>query len=103
MAYFKFNTVLVVAVGLLFTGSGLAQQTPISNLEPVTQNEVSKLNVNSASIEQLVKIKGLGQKKAKAIVQYIQLNGKLVSLDELLEIKGIGQKLLVKLKAQLSL
>lgn len=103
MAHFKLNMVLVITLSGLLTGSVLAQQAPIKGSAVVTQSEISKLNVNAASIEELVKVKGLGQKKAKAIVQYIQQNGELVSLDELLEIKGIGKKLLVKLKTQLSL
>jgi competence protein ComEA len=56
-----------------------------------------KLNVNEAGVEELTKIKGLGPKKAQAIVSYINQNGKLTSLDELVNIKGIGTKLVEKL------
>lgn len=57
----------------------------------------AKLNVNEADVSQLTKIKGLGPKKAQAIVSYISENGKLTSLDELVNIKGIGTKLVKKL------
>lgn len=60
-----------------------------------------KLNVNNADVNQLTKINGLGQKKAEAIVNYINENGKLTSLDELANVKGIGSKLVTKLSPQL--
>lgn len=62
-----------------------------------------RINVNEASYEDLVKIKGLGPAKAKAILSYIETHGDLVSLDELMEIRGIGKRLLAKLKLELRL
>lgn len=63
----------------------------------------TKLNVNEADISQLTKIKGLGPKKAQAIVSYINENGKLTSLDELVNIKGIGTKLVTKIRPFLTI
>lgn len=103
MAYFKLAKIAVLTVSLAFVTGINAQTKAIDQDKALTSSAVTKLNVNSASVEQLIKIKGLGPKKAKAIIQYIQQNGALVSLDELLEIRGIGQKLLGKLKTQLSL
>lgn len=56
-----------------------------------------KLNINTADVAQLTSIKGLGKKKAQAIVSYIQDNGKLSSVDELVKVKGIGKKLVSKM------
>jgi competence protein ComEA len=103
VAYFKLAKIAVLTVSLAFVTGINAQTKAIDQDKALTSSAVTKLNVNSASVEQLIKIKGLGPKKAKAIIQYIQQNGALVSLDELLEIRGIGQKLLGKLKTQLSL
>lgn len=66
---------------------------------PAELNE--RVNVNTATYEQLIKIKGLGPAKAKAILSYIETHGDLVSLDELMEIRGIGKRLLAKLKLEL--
>lgn len=54
---------------------------------------VKKLNINQATIDQLVAIKGIGKSKAKAIVAYIKSNGQLKKVTELKKIKGIGSKL----------
>ena len=101
MAYFKLDKALI-AIAFVFSASAFTQTFESTVSTPDTVN-YNKLKVNQATVEQLVKIKGLGQKKAKAIVDYIELNGDLVSLDELLEIRGIGKRLLLKLKSELTL
>ena len=62
-----------------------------------------KISLNHASLTELQQLHGVGEKKAQAIVQYRQQNGKFKSIDELQNVKGIGPKLLEKNKARLSL
>ena len=51
----------------------------------------SAVNVNTASPEQLAEaLKGVGLKKAEAIVAYRDANGKFAHIDELVNVKGIG-------------
>ncbi len=57
----------------------------------------SKLNINSASFEELVKVPGIGPKTASLILERRQRE-KFKSIEELNEIKGIGDKKLQKLK-----
>lgn len=52
------------------------------------------INVQTASKDELMCIKGIGEKKANSIIKYRKSN-KLKSADDLLEIKGFG-KVLVK-------
>ncbi|WP_341503770.1 helix-hairpin-helix domain-containing protein [Gallaecimonas sp. GXIMD4217] len=53
------------------------------------------LNINSASAEEIARIlKGVGAKKAAAIVEYRKLHGPFKSLEDLKEVKGLGNKLL---------
>ncbi|MDR1285575.1 MAG: helix-hairpin-helix domain-containing protein [Campylobacteraceae bacterium] len=60
----------------------------------------AKIDINSADAETLTSIKGLGEKKAEAIVKYRETNGKFKSADELLNVKGIGEKLLETIKEE---
>ena len=64
-----------------------------------------KVNINTADAEAIAgALKGIGMKKAQAIVNYRkQLGGKFKSLEQLLEVKGIGEKTLAKLKSQIAL
>ena len=55
------------------------------------------VDINSASVKELTKLKGIGVKKAEAIVKYRKKHC-FKSVDELLKIEGIGKKILEKNK-----
>jgi len=52
------------------------------------------ININTADKETLMSIKGVGERRAEAIIQYREENGPFTSIDELTEIRGIGQSLI---------
>jgi competence protein ComEA len=52
------------------------------------------VSINHADLNQLSTLRGIGEKKAMAILNYRQKNGKFDSIDALLNVKGIGQKIL---------
>lgn len=51
------------------------------------------INVNTASVSQLQKLKGIGEVKALAIIEYRKKNGRFSSVSELVNVDGIGNKL----------
>jgi competence protein ComEA len=63
-----------------FTGE-ITKVTPAEN----------SININSADLNELVLLPGIGNKTAERIIEYRNKKGKFNSLNELLEIKGIGQ------------
>ena len=57
----------------------------------------SPININTATAEQIAEnLHGVGLKKAQAIVQFRDQNGKFSSAKELLNVKGIGESTLSK-------
>jgi len=57
----------------------------------------SPVNINTADAPTLSKnIKGVGLKKAQAIIDYREKNGKFNKAEDLMKVKGIGKKLLEK-------
>jgi len=61
-----------------------------------------KININTASVEQLQEVKGIGPKTAAAIVEYREAHGKFGDVDELAAVKGIGEKKLKKIRGELT-
>lgn len=61
-----------------------------------------KVNVNTASLEQLQSINGVGVSTAEAIIEYRENNGTFDQVDDLVNVKGIGEKKLAKLAEQIS-
>ncbi|MBU5454473.1 helix-hairpin-helix domain-containing protein [Caproiciproducens sp. MSJ-32] len=56
------------------------------------------ININTASLEELTEIKGIGEVKAKSIIEYREKYGAFKSIEELKNVKGIGEKTFEKLK-----
>ncbi|EJQ49016.1 comEA protein [Bacillus cereus BAG6X1-2] len=74
--------------------------------EPVQEGVASsksegKVQINTASKEQLEKITGIGSRKAESILKYREEHGPFQKIDDLLEIDGIGRKSLEKIKDQI--
>jgi competence protein ComEA len=56
--------------------------------------ESNKLNINKATVSELMTLNGIGEAKAQAIVNYRDENGKFEKIEDLLKIRGIGEKTL---------
>jgi competence protein ComEA len=56
------------------------------------EEEVAKININQASVEELSDLKGVGLKYAERIVQYREEHGPFQSVDDFMKVPGIGPK-----------
>ncbi len=52
--------------------------------------KMEAININTADLETLGQLEGIGEKKAQAIVAWREENGKFVSVEQLVEVSGIG-------------
>lgn len=62
----------------------------------------SKININSADLNQLQDLNGVGEKKAELIIEYRNQNGKFKSVDDLANVKGFGAKTIDNLRDQVT-
>lgn len=69
-----------------------------------TKEETKNLiNINTASIDELTKLSGIGEAKAKLIIEYREQNGKFKEIKELTNVKGIGDSLIEKIKDNITI
>ena len=86
------TTALALTLGaLVSSGSASAASA--------TKAPVGKVNLNTATVEQLTTVPGVGPTLAARIVEQRQKTGAFKSVQDILTVKGIGEKNLVKLQA----
>lgn len=54
------------------------------------------IDLNTASVADLTRLPGIGEKRAQAIVDYRESSGPFQSVEELTEVKGIGEGILAQ-------
>lgn len=62
----------------------------------------STLNLNTATLDQLTTLPGIGPKTAQLILEYRTKNGGFKKIEELMNVKGIGEKSFLKIKPLVS-
>jgi competence protein ComEA len=56
------------------------------------------INLNSATVEEIVNLPGIGEKTAQKIIEYRDKHKQFRNINELLNVKGIGEAKLAKIK-----
>jgi competence protein ComEA len=60
-----------------------------------------KININTATVDQLQTLPGVGPSLARSILEYRQKVGKFKKIEEILNIKGMGEKKFQRIKDRL--
>lgn len=76
---------------------------PTAESETDAQTEGSKVNINTANVQELQKLSGIGEKKAQQIIAYRQKIGRFKKIEELKQVSGIGDKTFDALESQLEI
>lgn len=84
----------------LNNGNNIENDAMVSNNKN-TNNE--KVSINKANKEDLMTLKGIGETKALAIINYRKEHGIFKSISELQNVKGIGKSIFEKIKDNIEL
>jgi len=75
-----------------------------SNNESDSTNFEKKLiDINKATIEELLTLTGIGVSKAEAIIKYREENGNFSSIEDIINVPGIGESLYEKIKDSITI
>ena len=81
MKLVKIRRIVIMLFVIAFTFSGI-----------VLAADSAKVDLNKATVKELVKLKGIGKKYAERIIEYREKNGDFEKIEDLMKVKGIGQK-----------
>lgn len=68
-----------------------------------TTSTPTKISLNTATVEELMTLSGIGESKAKEIIAYRDTNGPFKTIDDLKNIPGIGESIFAKIKENITI
>jgi competence protein ComEA len=71
--------------------------------KPNVEQQQSLININTADVAALTQLKGVGAKKAEAIIAWRNAHGKFKTLEQLMDVKGIGEAILAANRDKISI
>jgi competence protein ComEA len=98
MRRLMFALVILVATLISGPSTSWAQAPKSASSAKARATAANPVNLNSASAAQLQTLPGVGASAAQRIVEYRQKNGNFKKIEELMNVKGIGEKSFLKLK-----
>ena len=75
---------------------------PAPALGAAGDERAPRVNLNTASVDDLTGLPGIGPSYAKRIVEYREKNGPFKRVEDLLNVQGIGEKTLEKLRDRIT-
>lgn len=85
-------------------GYEISKNMPISNNQKLYSFDLNnKISINEASIDELIKLPGIGTRTATLIIEYRNKNNGFKYLEEIKNVKGIKDKKYEKIKEYISL
>lgn len=70
----------------------VTDEVTVSPSDTETKYGTSLIDLNTADLNTLMTLKGIGEKKAQSIIEYRETYGDFQSTDELTNVPGIGKK-----------
>ena len=72
--------------------------SPQPSVKRSASSDGARININTATSQELQTIRGIGPTMARRIIEYRQTSGGFSTVDDLTNVKGIGEKTLEKLR-----
>lgn len=73
-----------------------------NNTNKENKQTSGKININTATQEELTSLSGIGESKAKSIIKYREENGNFKSIEDIMKVSGISENLFAKIKENIT-
>ena len=80
-----------------------AAAPPATAATPQAPPSAEKVNINSASADQLTGLPGIGPSYAQRIVEYREKNGPFKRVEDILNVRGIGEKTFERIRDRITI
>ena len=98
------QSLLLVGAVLVFVVAVLALAPPPAHgAAPQAPASGDKVNINTAGVDELVALPGIGKAYAERILEYRQKNGPFKRIEDILNVRGIGEKTFERIRDRLTL
>jgi competence protein ComEA len=96
----RIASVLAICGTVLITSAvvSASQQAPAATAAPSASPSKAAINLNTATVDQLETLPGIGRKVAERIIEQRTKSGGFKRIEDLMTVKGIGEKSFLKLK-----
>lgn len=84
-------------------GSVASRASKTGSPEQGKNSDSEMVNINTADVEGLKKLKGIGPAMAQRIIDYREANGSFQAPEDIMQVKGIGKAKYAKLKEQIAI
>jgi competence protein ComEA len=99
----KLSSCLLIVLSLLFVASWVPVANAANSQVATAQAITAMVNVNAASAKELQTLPGIGRVTAQRIIDYRTAKGPFASLEDLLKVKGLGESTVQKISDRIVL
>jgi comEA protein len=90
--------IMIAAIAAIALSAALAGAQGRATAPKTTATAAAPINLNTATMDQLATIPGIGVKTAERIIEYRQKNGGFKKIEDLMNVNGVGEKSFLKMK-----
>ena len=90
--------IMIAALAAIALSTAAAGAQGRATAPKTTATAAAPVNLNTATVDQLATIPGIGAKTAERIIEYRKTNGGFKKVEDLMNVQGVGEKSFLKMK-----